>query len=189
MSSHKLLPGAYFLAGLLLSGCGSLLPHSSQSNELPWNSYEQAQQAFDSITPEKTTLADLQMLGILPERTPNVALLNHSDVVRRLAITSAMDMQLLAPPVQRCLAALTSCHAYEIEQKHLNRQRHGNFLMDFLNFRRQTNVSGWQFNALIIMQDDLVAYKLWSGKPHFLQQEEERTPLGPLQSLGTMLPR
>ena len=187
MSNHKVLISAYSLVCLLLSGCGSLLPHATQTNDLPWSSYEQAQQAFESITPEKTTLADLHMLGIRPESTPNVLLLNHADVVRRLAVTSNIDMLLLAPPVQRCLAALASCHAYEIEQKHINRQRHGNFLMDFLNFRRQTNISGWQFNALIIMQDDLVAYKLWGGKPHFLQQEEERTPLGPLQGLGSSI--
>jgi len=49
----------------------------------------------------------------------------------------------------------------------------------------QTNTLGWQFDALIILQDDLVVYKLWSGKPNILLQEEERSPLGPLQGVGT----
>jgi hypothetical protein len=49
----------------------------------------------------------------------------------------------------------------------------------------QTYSLGWQFDALIIMQDDLVVYKLWSGKPNILLQEEERSSLGPLQGVGT----
>ncbi|MCX7220791.1 MAG: hypothetical protein NTY70_18220 [Burkholderiales bacterium] len=174
-----------FLMLLSGTGCSSLLPHSTQTNELPWSSYQQAQQVFDSITPEKTTLAELHRLGIHPEHTPNVSLLNHTDVMRRLAITANLDLQFLPPQVQKCIASHHSCHAYEIEQKHLDHQRHGNFWMDFLNFRRQTNTLGWQFDALIIMQDDLVVYKLWSGKPNILLQEEERSPLGPLQGIGT----
>lgn len=184
---NKRLFGIFLIACALLAGCSSLLPNATQSNDLPWRSYEQAQQAFDSIIPEKTSLADLQAMSILPALTPNVALLNHADVVRRLSITSSLDLSLLPQPVQRCIAAHASCHAYEIEQKHVEHIRHGNFWMDFLNFRRQTSSSGWQFNALIIMQDETVVYKLWSGKPHFSQQEEERSPLGPLQGLGASI--
>ena len=183
-SSHILLLITAFAMTGILSACSSLLPRSSQSSELPWTSYEQAQQVFNDIIPEKTQLSELRKLGILPELTPNVLLLNNSDVIRRLAITSSLDIAFLPPPVQRCIAAHDSCHAYEIEQKHLEHHRHGNFWIDFLNFRRQTTTTGWQFNALIILQGDLVVYKLWNGKPHILQHDEERTPLGPLQGLG-----
>jgi hypothetical protein len=172
------------IATCLLSACSSLLPRSSQKIDLPWRTYEEAQQAFSSITPEKTTLADLHTMGIRPDDTPNVLLLNNSDVIRRLGISSNLDVQFLSPQVQRCIAAHESCRAYEIEQKHLDHHRHGNFWIDFLNFRRQTTISGWQFSALLIMQDELVVYKLWSGKPNILQEDEERTPLGPLQGLG-----
>lgn len=168
-----------------LSACTSLLPTSKQINDQPWDSYQKAQEVFALITPAKTTLEDLQKLGIYPDKTPNVALLNHADVTRRLVAISSLEINLLPPPIQHCLAHHAECSAIQIEQKHMDRKRYGNFWLDFLTFNRQIEISGWQFEALIIMQKDLVVYKLWTGKPNILQWEEERNPLGPLQGAGS----
>lgn len=176
-----------FLCSVFLSACGSLLPSSQQINDLPWSSYQQAQEVFARINPTQTRLADLQRMGIDPDKTPNVALLNHADVTRRLVAISTLEISFLPPLVQQCLAAHTECVAIQIEQKHLDRKRYGNFWLDFLTFDRKVEISGWQFEALIIMQKDLVVYKLWTGKPTILQLEEERNPLGPLQGVGSTI--
>jgi hypothetical protein len=175
------------IGSLLLSACVSLLPSSKQINDLPWNSYQEAQEVFALITPTHTRLADLQKMGIDPDKTPNVALLNHADVTRRLVAISTLEISFLPPLVQQCLAAHTDCYAIQIEQKHLDRKRYGNFWLDFLTFNRKIEISGWQFEALIIMQKDVVVYKLWTGKPTILQLEEERNPLGPLQGAGSSI--
>lgn len=179
---YGVLIGSFFL-----SACVSLLPSSKQINDLPWSSYQQAQDVFARITPMQTRLADLKKMGIDPDTTPNVALLNHADVTRRLVAISTMEISFLPPLVQQCLAAHTECFAIQIEQKHLDRKRYGNFWLDFLTFNRQVEISGWQFEALIIMQKELVVYKLWTGKPTILQLEEERNPLGPLQGAGSSI--
>jgi hypothetical protein len=172
---------------LLMSACSSLLPSTRQINDLPWNSYQQAQEVFALITPTQTKLGDLQRMGIDPEKTPNVTLLNHADVTRRLVAISTLEISFLPPLVQQCLASYTECFALQIEQKHVDRKRYGNFWLDFLTFNRKVEISGWQFEALIIMQKDLVVYKLWTGKPTILQLEEERNPLGPLQGAGSSI--
>lgn len=174
-----------FVASLCLSACASLLPSTKQINDLPWASYQRAQEVFAQITPTQTRLADLKKMGIDPDQTPNVALLNHADVTRRLVAISTLEIRFLPPLVQHCLAMYTECYAFQIEQKHLDRKRYGNFWLDFLTFNRKVEISGWQFEALIIMQKDLVVYKLWTGKPTILQLEEERNPLGPLQGAGS----
>jgi hypothetical protein len=175
------------LSSLWLSACSSLLPSFKQVNDLPWNTYEQAHEAYAVITPSQTRLVDLKRMGIDPDITPNVALLNHADVTRRLVAISTMEISFLPPLVQQCLATHTECFAIQIEQKHLERKRYGNFWLDFLTFNRKVEISGWQFEALIILQKDLVVYKLWTGKPTILQLEEDRNPLGPLQGAGSSI--
>lgn len=176
-----------FVFSLLMSACTSLLPSTRQINDLPWSSYQQAQGVFAQITPTQTRLVDLQKMGIDPEKTPNVTLLNHADVTRRLVAISTLEISFLPPLVQQCLASHTECFALQIEQKHLDRKRYGNFWLDFLTFNRKVEISGWQFEALLIVQKDLVVYKLWTGKPTILQLEEERNPLGPLQGAGASI--
>ena len=63
------------------------------------------------------------------------------------------------------------------------RKRYGNFFLDFFNFERRTKVTGWEFNAVLIIKDDLVIYKLISGQPAIQEYEEANNPLGPLQAV------
>lgn len=174
---------------LMLSGCATLLPHSREDMRTPWHSYAEAQAMFDGIIVYSTSTAQLKALGIDPEKTPNVAILSHADLLRKIVAGSSLDVRLLDTELQSCLMETKSCVAYEIEQKYLERKRFGNFWLDFLNFHRRVDISGWQFNAIVVVRNARVIYKLWSGKPNIQQLQEERTPLGPLQGLGSSLVR
>ncbi|MCU6435446.1 hypothetical protein LPB67_16840 [Undibacterium sp. Jales W-56] len=183
--SYRLCCAALFM--LTLSACESLLPNAKQTSDLPWITYQIGEQEFANIIPEKTTLADLHRRGINPKESPNIAQLNHADINRRLVASESSNTSLIPPKVRACLAAHTACYAYEIEEKHLDKKRYGNFFKDFLNFERKVQISGWQFTALIIIQNDVVVYKLWTGKSNIQQLEDEKNPLGPLQGLGNSL--
>lgn len=142
---------------------------------------------FARIIPGATSLSDLKALGVDPDQTPNVAILGGADLLRRLVPGSAFDIGLLDPGLQQCASLQSACFAYEIDQISLERKRFGNFWSDFLNFKRQVSITGWQFNAVVVLKGDTVVYKLWSGKPHVRQLEVERSPLGPLQGVGPSL--
>lgn len=178
-----------FLAGALfvLTGCASLLPYGKEETRTPWASYADAQTMFAKITPGQTTLDDLKALGVDPAQTDNVALLGHADVLRRLVAASSFDISRIDPALQECVAAPQACFAYQLEQTHTDRKRYGNFFLDFLNFKRKVDVTGWQFDAIVVVKNDVVVYKLWSGKPKIHKLEEEHSPLGPLQGIGPSL--
>jgi hypothetical protein len=80
-----------------------------------------------------------------------------------------------------------SCSAYEIVETFTERKHTGNFFADFFNFRRTVDVTGWEFDAVVVFKADLVIYKLWSGKPNIHQLEDDKNPLGPVQGLGTAI--
>ncbi len=172
---------------LALTGCSSMLPHSTQEVKTPWHSYAEAHDLFDKIVPAKTSLAELKKLGFDPAGTTNVAVLNHADLLRRLVGTGSFDIGLLDNALRTCLATQSTCFAYEIEQTFTDKKRVGNFFLDFLNFDKQTDINGWQFDAIVVLNEDMVIYKQWSGKPSTHQFERERNPLGPLQGWGPSL--
>ena len=166
-----------------IGGCASLLPHGKALSDRPFGSYVQAQAAFDRIEPYKTSVATLRGLGIDPAVTPNVTLLNYSDIIRRLLPPSGSDV-VLDPGIRDCLNAQAACRGYEIDQQHIDRKRVGNFWLDFLDFRRETTTTGWRFDMLLLIVDGHVVYKLWGGQPDISTVEATRNPLGPLQGFG-----
>ncbi|WP_410499980.1 hypothetical protein [Chitinibacter sp. S2-10] len=169
------------LACGLLASCTSLLPRTIQNSDTPWTSYSEAETAFNAIEIEKTTLDQLHEMGLNPSKTPNITKLSHADLMRRLALTGGGDPRWMAPQIQRCVAEQLACFAYEVEQRSTLRKRDGNFWLDFLGFKRNTTISGWYFDAIFIIQQDKVVYKLWSGTPSIEQFEKDTTPLGPFQ--------
>jgi hypothetical protein len=169
---------------LLAGGCTTLLPSARLETTAPWRSYAEAEAAFAKLIPNQTRLSALVALRLDPATTANVALLNHVDLLRRFAIGTAVTSDVIDESLRTCLAARLRCTALEIDQSHIDRNRVGSFWMDFLNFERIVDISGWRFNALIVLHDDLVVYKLWSGKPNIRDVEIERNPLGPLQGIG-----
>ena len=56
-------------------------------------------------------------------------------------------------------------------------------------FKRVTKVTGWNFQALVIIKDEVVTYKLRSGQPVVDRVEKRTKPLGPFQDLEGMASR
>ncbi|OYV38517.1 MAG: hypothetical protein B7Z83_03610 [Thiomonas sp. 20-64-5] len=168
---------------LALGGCASLLPRGAAQTSKPWSNFGQAHAAYQRIQPFLTTTAQLRQVGIDPLTTPNITILNYADIVRRLLPPSGNDIA-IDPGIRDCIQAQTACHGYEIDQRHIDRRRVGNFWLDFLDFRRETVTTGWRFNMLLLVVDDRVVYKLWGGQPEIFQVETTRNPLGPLQGFG-----
>lgn len=172
--------------GLILttSGCSDLLPRGESVAESPWQSFEEAQQTFNKIVPRVTTVEDLKRFKLDPLSNPNITLLNYSDVLRRFIPSPAIDPDDLEAGIRECLQAKSACSGYEVDQRSLKRKRYGNFWLDFLNFRRKTDIVGWRFNGVILIKNGVVVYKLTGGQPHIHEHDDNRNPLGPLQGIG-----
>jgi hypothetical protein len=171
----------------MAGGCSSLLPSSKETLASPWQCYRDAQLTFDKVVPGQTTLLELKHLQLDPEANPNIAILNYSDVMRRFLPHASISMADLDRGVRDCIVAKTLCKGFEVNQKTLNRIRDGNFVADVLGFNRETQISGWTFNGLILIKDGVVIYKLTGGQPAIEERQESSTPLGPIQSVGQKL--
>jgi len=174
----------WILLLVLLGGCRSLLPHGETVTDGHWQSFWDVQQTFDKIIPNHTTVEDLKQLRLDPAANPNVTILNYSDILSRFIPSPAIDATDLDPGVRDCIKAKTSCIGYVIDQRVSKRKRYGNFWLDFLNFKRKVDISGWRFNGVILIKGDMVVYKLTGGQPAIHELEESTTPLGPFQGLG-----
>lgn len=171
----------------LLTSCTGLLPRSKEVTASPWATYREAQAAFDLIIPGKTTAADLRALSLDPETVPNIAILNYSDVLRRFMLNQSVTLSDLDRGVQECVMAKTVCRGLEINQRLVKKHRNGSFWLDLFGFKRDTYTEGWRFNALVLLKDDVVVYKLTGGQPVIQESEHTQNPLGPVQSIGNKL--
>ena len=171
----------------LLAGCTSLLPRSREVTASPWTSYREAQATFDLIIPGKTTAEELRALELDPEKIPNIAILNYSDVLRRFMLNQSVTLSDLDRGVQECVMAKTVCRGLEINQRLVKKHRNGNFWLDLFGFKRETHTEGWRFNGLVLLKDDVVVYKLTGGQPVIHESEHTQNPLGPVQSIGNRL--
>lgn len=172
-----------------LAACGTFLPTSEAITESPWQSFEDAQRAFDKIILHQTTVADLKQLKLDPAANPNVTILSYSDVLKRFIPSPLTDPSSLDAGVQECLRTTIRCQGYEVDHRVLKRNRYGNFWADLFNFRRKTDIVGWRFNAVLLITGDVVVYKLTGGQPAIHEHEESRNPLGPLQGAGESIIR
>lgn len=170
---------------LLLSGCSGLLPRSGEKTTSPWESYEAVKQAYDQVQVEQTHEEELRELGFTPERSPNVRILTHLEIINRVMPHQALSREDLPPRLLSCLGHRDGCHAYELKLQVITSKRYGNFWADFLNFRRKTHTRGWEFNAVFVLQNSLVVYKVWTGTPQIDEHSDTTNPLGPLQSIGS----
>lgn len=176
------------LVGLALAACSSLLPRSQSTVKTEWSSFEEAKAAIEHIEPHKTTRKDLDAQGLNPYENANVELLNYSDVLRRFPLSGSVTK--LDPGLRECMEAGKSCIGYSIVLDQQKKKRVGPFLLDLLSFRRETQNTGWTFNAIVLIVDGDVVYALYGGKPSISQMETTVEPLGPLQNWdGTGLVR
>jgi hypothetical protein len=171
----------------LLAGCTALLPRSKETTASPWQTYREAQQTFDLIVPGKTTAEDLKELNLDPETVPNIAILNYSDVQRRFMLNQSVTLSDLDYGVQECVKARTVCRGLEINQRLVKKHRNGSFWLDVLGFKRETHTEGFRFNALVLLKDGVVVYKLTGGQPVIQESEHTQNPLGPVQTIGNKL--
>jgi len=169
----------------LLGGCasGGLLPDSSVAVRAQFADFEAARVAFETIEPYKSTVDDLQTAGFDPGAS-NVRLIGYPDVVGRLAPNSALGLDELDPGIRDCILARLACRAYEFRIGHETRVRTGSFLLDWFNFKRTTEVNGWQFDAIVAVRQGVVLFRNYGGAPNNERTEREFNPLGPLQGVG-----
>ena len=175
---------AALIAATSLAGCAWLLPSSDVATRETWEDFEQAKDAIERIVPHQSQRADLKAAHIDPYLNPAVTILSFAEVAQRLSLGSAISRDELEPGVRECLVSGKVCNGYSIVVRKTERKRSGNFWLDFLSFRREVEVTGWTFNALILLVGDTVVYTLHSGQPKFHEREVSRNPLGPLQGIG-----
>ena len=170
---------------IALSGCSRLLPRSQEVTQSKWHSFEQIKGAYDRIE-SGNSMTELAALGFNLEKTANMQRLNYTELA---SLFQNLPQNGLAPELQRCLQRPDDCQAYVYDLKRLKSKRVGNFWADFFNFHRKTDIRGWHFKMLLVLSENEVVYKLWSGTPAIKTVREERNPLGPLQSSGDRLLR
>lgn len=168
---------------LLLSSCSVLLPRV-RSVSSPFEHFEDARNAIEGLVPMQSNIAALSALGIDPVKQPNTVILTHADIVRRFVPSSLLRREDLDPGVLACLDARDACRGWEISAARISRARTGNFWLDFTNFSRRSETTGWRFNALILMVNNVVVYRAWGGQPNVNETELVVNPLGPLQEMG-----
>lgn len=182
-----LLPIILSLACLLCAGCSSLLPVAKGRVESPWESFDEAKQAFDRITPYQTNRDELHSLNFAPSRNPNIEIVTYLDLIDRFMPSSSFRKEDLPEGIQDCIENNNQCNGYELKINRIESKRFGNVFLDLFNFKRQTHKTGWEFNALIVLESNKVVYKLWSGKPRIDEFTYNKNPLGPLQESGSLL--
>ena len=169
----------------LLGGCasGRLLPDASTTARAEFADFDAARRAFENIEPYKTTVDDLKTLGF-DTATTNVRLIGYPDVVARLAPNSSLSLDQLDPGIRDCILARLECRAYEYRVANETRVRTGGFVLDWLNFKRTTEVNGWQFDAIVAVRKGVVLFRNYGGAPHNERTERQVNPLGPFQGVG-----
>lgn len=182
LARHFLAP-TLATALFTLAGCSSLLPHS-QSQVSEFTSFAQARDAIEALQPGTSTVESLRKVGIDPAKSANTTLLTHADVVRRFVPASVIEKRDLDPGIVQCLQARDTCRGMDVVASHVASERQGNFWADFFNFKRHTEVTGWRFNAVVLLVNDVVVYRTWGGQPTIHETDVRRNPLGPLQDIG-----
>lgn len=171
---------------LILNGCAALLPSSKDVVLVPWNSYQEVQDAYEKVIPNETTVSQLKIKGFDIYSTPNVKILNYLDVA---ATAQNINLEDLGDGLARCIKVRHRCKGYQIEPKVMENERVGNFWLDMFNFKRQTKGAGWRFKAIFLVINEVIVDKFWNGDPNIVEEHVNINPLGPLQDAGSMVLR
>jgi hypothetical protein len=171
----------------LLTGCSGMLPQKREIVASPFETYAQAETAFDKIVPNETTLEELFNSGYNISTFPNVETLTYLDLLERFLPRDSITLRDLDPDLRNCLEQRLRCRGYVLHPSKIRRDRTGSVFLDLFNFRRTVIRYGWEAEALFVIQDDIVVYKLWSGTQRIDEVEQNINPLGPLQNIGSAL--
>lgn len=168
----------------LLAGCTTMLPQGSSDTPSPFSSYAEASAAADRIVPFETRVQQLAPLGFDPQLGKNVTVIPYPDILARLAPYSGVPLDQLDPGIRACIGIKTQCRGYVFRFERQDRRREGGFLADFFNLERVTHVTGWRFEALVVVGDDSVLFRNVAGEAAVERIERNKNPLGPLQPAG-----
>ena len=172
------------VTALGLAGCTALLPSSSAVSPSSFDSFEAAQGALEKTVPYKTTLEELKALGFDPQASANVSIIPYPEVVSRLAPYSGVALDALDPGVRDCILAQTQCKAYVYRFGRVDRQRDGNFFLDFFNIKRDVQMNGWRFEGVVVVRNGIVLFRNSAGESELNTFEKTTNPLGPFQRSG-----
>ena len=173
---------------VLGTGCRSmstkaLLPSESETQLTLFQSYDSALTAFSQVVPNNTTINQLNEFGF-DIHGRNVKVMTYVDVLDMFLSSPAIRKEDLPKGILDCLEAKGGCHAYKVTFDVREKERYGNLAADFLGFKRKTKKTGWTFEALFVIVDDVVVFALHSGTQDIEIHEVKREPLGPLNNLG-----
>ena len=186
MDNAKILFISLFV--LLFTSCNNkkLLPSSVTYTESKYVSFDKIENDINKIEIGKTTNDDLLNMGIDLENMANVKRLTYLDIMSKFKLDSPSRYTLfnnidLPQGVITSLAAREKLKAYEVNLERIVKQREGSYLLDALNFRKNTHITGWKFSCLIMIVDGTVEYVLYSGEKNIDKLEKQKNPLGPFQ--------
>ena len=168
---------------VVLAGCSALLPRSRAEDISPFQSYDAAREALESVVPYRTTLEDLKTLGFDVQASANVQQVPYPQWVAVLAHPN-VPLDRADVGIRDCVAAAQACRSYTFRFGNLKQERRGSFVADFLNFRRITLTHGWRFEGVMLVRVGVVLFRNHGGQPNIELVEDRRNPLGPLQSVG-----
>ncbi|MDO8945795.1 MAG: hypothetical protein Q7U88_01415 [Desulfocapsaceae bacterium] len=153
----------------------------------PWESFAQAKEAFDKIIPYQTTRDELQGLHFSPTKNPNIEVVTYLDLINRFMPSSSFKKEDLPAGIQNCIAHNNKCSGYELRINRIQTERFGNTFLDLFNVKRKLHRISRKFIALIVMKNNHVVYKIWSGKPRINEFSYNKNPLGPLQESESLV--
>ena len=165
----------------------SLFISENMRSVTTWENFDQAEAAFDKIIPHKTRVEDLKALGFCPHTTPNIKILNYLDIIQRFIPNSSITMKDLHPDVRSCIELKDGCMGYELDLDIIRKQRFGSLALDMTGFKKETQIYGWDYKALLLIKDGVVVYKLRSGQPSIDKIELKVKPLGPVQEIDGLI--
>jgi len=175
----------------VLYGCQGmqdrLLPQSTTLHNAGFETYESVMVAYEAVEPGVTPSAQLPSLGFDISTGPNTEVLNYLGVIERFMPREAIKLEDLAPAVRTCILGQHYCTGYVFKPSWRVDQRQGNVALDALSFRRVTVTTGWSAEVVLLVQDDVVTYKLFSGQPRQDATSLRVQPLGPLQDSGGLV--
>ena len=183
MKNSSLILWLASLVVMMSTGCKAFLPREDDRPKNAWTNFYDAQRAFDQIAPHQTSLQDLHQMGFDHGKTPNLKILTYLEIIERFIPNNSISLEDLDPDVRNCIESKDCCQAYELDLNILHKQRFGNVFLDIFGFKKSTQITGWNFKALVLIKDELVIYKLRSGQPNIDRVQKKVQPLGPFQEL------
>ncbi len=171
-----LLVGAAWIAG----GCAFLNP-TEDSVETGFQSFAEAQEAFEAIEPGKTDAAGLIALGIDPA-TLGTQIAPYTTIVRYFLVHRGIGPEFMDDAVLDCFRVRQECQVWYVDASRDKGRRTTAWLLDALRFHRRKVRSGYWFEGIVLVQNDVATYSLYRGRPNYRAIEENIRPLGPLQS-------